>query len=259
MNDLRKTILISLAVLFAVVLINRLFFGDILPSMVQGDFQEHWQTLHGRPPVGANPYAPLTYWIFGPFSANASILYYSLGFLLFLLIPIALYSASRTWWTALAYFAVPSPFYLTSGFFPTALIAFFSILILCTKNPILKAGLVFLGLFTHAWGLPFLLVAFFVSEFLPKNWKKEKPLAVHLKEFWPFYVFALGLLAFSFLQSWRVILVALPFFTIPLSLLLKKNPRFFFFFSTALIAANLVFYYRLRFFEVHPELALPFL
>lgn len=205
-------------------------------------------------------YAPLTSWVYAPFSFNLKTFYTYTLIIFFIVMGLLLAYLSKNWIAALFWLSCSAPYFFLGGVLAQGLATFLLIVFVYSR---LKFRLILLcfGLLAHSWGFWLLLLYWLVELLVKTNWKEVMlgicggtlfPAPVDPK-IQPTNIFGvesisnLNLLGFNGLNRitwisifrWIVMFPLLPFAFIGL----WKNNRVWFWFSLLLFSGGFILLY----------------
>lgn len=174
-NNLKISFLILITILCLIYILH--------PGVDQLRFHPHDLQFHYFKASGAffvpgefidqarlDSYAPLTSWIYAPFSFNLKTFYLFTLILFFLVMGLLLVYLSKHWITALFWVACSAPYFFLEGVLAQG-IATFLLIAFVYSGLKLRLLLLCLGLLTHSWGF-WLLLAYWVVEIVVKtDWR----------------------------------------------------------------------------------------
>lgn len=138
-----------------------------------GDFQFHFEKASGQcESENCLSYYPLFHWLASTFAFNERAFIHFFLFLIVFVTPILLFLLTKHWMVTWLYFSVTQYVYtIVNGAYPQALAMVFLILLIYTKNPYARMGVLIIGLLAHSQSFILLLLVWFIItlfENLPK-------------------------------------------------------------------------------------------
>jgi hypothetical protein len=172
----------SISLLLLVGCIGLVYF--LHPSVVEikfypHDFQFHFYKASGDSFKSTNyidqekldRYAPLTAWIWSPFSFHLIPFFLFTLFVFFVLFGLILVRLSRHWVSVLFWLACSAPWFFIEGTLAQGVATLLLLVFVYVKTPV-RLVLLCLALLTHTWGF-WLLGAYWVMEIIVKtNWSR---------------------------------------------------------------------------------------